>query len=71
VIPAGVGHKRLGGSDDFCVIGGYPPGQNGAINKPGQISREGAEATIRALGLPQSDPVFGNNGPLVKAWAIR
>jgi uncharacterized protein YjlB len=71
VIPAGVGHKRLGGSGDFCVIGGYPPGQNGAITKPGDISREGAEATIRALSLPASDPVFGNEGPLTKAWGIR
>jgi uncharacterized protein YjlB len=71
VIPAGVGHKRLAGSADFCVIGGYPPGQNGGITKPGQISREGAEATIRALGLPQSDPLFGNEGPLIRAWAIR
>ncbi len=70
VIPAGVGHKRLGGSDGFCVVGGYPPGQNGAITRPGEVSLEGAQATIRALSLPGSDPIFGNEGPLIQAWGI-
>jgi uncharacterized protein YjlB len=28
VIPAGVGHRNLGSSDDFLVLGTYPRGQS-------------------------------------------
>lgn len=71
-IPAGVGHKRL--SDrrgGFTVVGGYPPGQSGAITRAGEMPREDAERLIGKLALPQGDPIFGNEGPLVTAWSIR
>ena len=71
-IPAGVGHKRLserrGG---FTVVGGYPPGQNGAITRPGEIDPDKARAMIADLALPRGDPIFGPDGPLIAAWAVR
>jgi uncharacterized protein YjlB len=71
-IPAGVGHKRLserrGG---FTVVGGYPPGQNGAITRPGEYPLAEAQRLIVALALPQADPVSGPKGPLISAWRMR
>ena len=68
VIPAGVGHKRLDASPDFTVVGGYPPGQSGAITRPGDMSLEEAEERIADLALPDTDPVYGRAGPLTARW---
>ncbi len=72
VIPAGVGHKRLSEKrDGFTVVGGYPPRQSGEIARPGDIDRDEARRRIAGLALPASDPVSGNEGPLVAAWRLR
>jgi uncharacterized protein YjlB len=69
VIPAGVAHKNLGASDDFRVIGAYPPGQEPDMccGKPGE--RPQADENIRRVPKPKSDPVFGPSGPLIERWA--
>lgn len=66
ILPAGTGHKNLGSSNDFAVIGAYPPGQHADI----QTSAADAEmlSTIASLPLPRTDPVLGAAGPLVKEW---
>ena len=68
VIPAGVAHRNLGSSDDFRVVGGYPTGQHWdtCYGKPHE--RPGADHRIRAVYLPQCDPVYGTSGPLVERW---
>lgn len=72
VIPAGVGHKRLSEKrGGFTVVGGYPPGQSGAISRPGDLAVSEAERLIAALALPAGDPIFGNEGPLLRAWVLR
>ena len=72
VIPAGVGHKRLSEKrDGFTIVGGYPPGQSGEVLTPGNIARDEALRRIAALALPRADPIFGNDGPLFKAWRLR
>ncbi len=72
VIPAGVGHNRLSEKrGGFTVVGGYPPGQNGTISRPMDMTLEQAERAIGKLALPQGDPIFGNEGPLFAAWHIR
>src|SRR5687767_10212918 len=72
VIPAGVGHKRTSEKHDgFTVVGGYPPGQSGEITKAGDVEVDEARRKIAGLALPKSDPLFGNEGPLLKAWRIR
>lgn len=66
VLPAGTGHKQNSGSDDFRVVGGYPPGQHADIETtaatPGELK------IIASLPLPKSDPVYGSDGPLVSLW---
>jgi uncharacterized protein YjlB len=68
VIPAGVGHKRLSRQPGFLVVGGYPPGQNGAIVGAGDIDLETAIGETMAVPLPASDPVLGTNGGLAEIW---
>lgn len=68
VIPAGVGHKRLNASSDFTIVGGYPPDQNGEITRPGDIGMEEAAERISELALPETDPVYGWQGPVVGHW---
>ena len=63
VLPAGVGHRRLGGDDDLKVIGAYPRGQSHY-----DMKRHGR--AIPRVGLPASDPFYGVDGPLITAWQI-
>jgi uncharacterized protein YjlB len=68
IIPAGVGHKNLGASSDFEVVGAYPPRQNVDMcyGKPGERPR--TDQNIGRLSVPGTDPVFGKAGPLLDHW---
>jgi uncharacterized protein YjlB len=68
VIPAGVGHKNLGASEDFGVVGAYPDGRDWDLltGKPGE--RPQADKNIASLPVPDNDPVFGAQGPLRGIW---
>jgi uncharacterized protein YjlB len=70
VIPAGVGHCNEGSDSEFSVIGAYPRGQE---NYNLRIGEEGERPevleNISNVALPESDPLFGEGGPLVQCWA--
>lgn len=68
IIPAGVSHKNLDQSPDFRVVGAYPRGQSWDMlyGKPGERPR--ADEAIGKVPLPEADPVFGGNGPLMQLW---
>lgn len=68
IIPAGVGHKNLGQSSDFKVVGAYPPDQNVDMNYGKTGERPRVDDNIAQLALPTTDPVFGNAGPLLDHW---
>jgi len=68
-IPAGVGHKNCGSSDDFCVVGGYPEGQSPDMNYARADERKRALRAIGRVPLPEADPFFGPEGPLLRHWA--
>ena len=68
VIPAGVAHKRLDSSGDFGVIGAYPPGQSPDMCYGVQGERPGSDERIARVSDPQTDPVFGGDGPLLELW---
>jgi uncharacterized protein YjlB len=70
ILPAGTGHKRLSASDDFLVVGAYPPtGTYDLCTKSEDHSR--AKLTIPKVPRPQTDPVYGPSGPLMELWPVR
>ena len=53
VIAAGVGHKNLGASADFGVVGAYPPGQDWDLCESDEGNRA---AVIAKVAKPPTDP---------------
>jgi uncharacterized protein YjlB len=69
VLPAGTGHQKLIGSDDFLVVGGYPPaGTYDLCRGDNPAERDRALTSIPNVPVPDSDPVYGKDGPLPKLW---
>ncbi|WP_027525229.1 cupin domain-containing protein [Bradyrhizobium sp. Ec3.3] len=68
ILPAGTGHQCISASDDFCVIGAYPPGSKMEVTRPTPENHAKALKTIPRVELPPSDPVMGKQGPLMRLW---
>ena len=64
VLPAGVGHRNLGASDDLLVVGAYPAGQSPTEyrGRPGEHGL--AVPRITQLPDPAREPVRGLDWPL-------
>jgi uncharacterized protein YjlB len=70
VLPAGTGHRRLRSSENLVIIGAYPSGQEDYdICRHKNDCSGDVAATIAAVPLPQSDPIYGLTGPLLQQWA--
>jgi uncharacterized protein YjlB len=61
VLPAGVGHRRIGDDSGLKVIGAYPRGQSDFDMKREGHARPNAP-------LPKTDPFYGEGGPVVRIW---
>jgi uncharacterized protein YjlB len=68
VLPAGTGHQCIFSSRDFCVIGAYPPGPPMDLQRPTPENHAKALQTIPLVAVPNTDPVLGEHGGLVKLW---
>ena len=68
ILPAGTGHQLISASDDFCVVGAYPPGPPMDLVRPTPEAHAKAMKTIPLVAVPRTDPVMGANGPLVRLW---
>jgi uncharacterized protein YjlB len=68
ILPAGTGHHCLEASDDFLVVGAYPP--TGTYDECRGSAAEHARAikTIPRVARPRKDPVYGAGGPLLRLW---
>jgi len=68
IVPAGVGHQCRWADPGLVVVGAYPP--NGEYNLCRSSKADHAQAlkTIPHVPLPETDPVFGAHGPLVRLW---
>lgn len=69
VLPAGTAHMNLGHSADYLIVGAYPPGRSADMCYGKEDERPQADREISALPLPHTDPVFGEEGPLLEAWS--
>lgn len=68
VLPAGTGHKRIKGSANLLVIGTYPPGQEDNDICKSRTECMNADAMTAGVGVPETDPFYGADGPLLSLW---
>lgn len=68
IIPAGVSHRKVDEADGFSCLGAYPQGQQYDMNYGKKGERPKADENIKRVPLPENDPLYGNDGPLVKNW---
>lgn len=71
IIPAGVAHKKVDEDDGFSCLGAYPQGQEYDMNYGKKDERPGTDENIRDVLLPENDPLYGHDGPLIKNWSPR
>lgn len=69
VLPAGTGHRRIRAAPDFLVVGAYPKGQERPDEYVDLANCGNYRNRLRAVPLPEADPLYGRNGPLIRAWA--
>ncbi|WP_226658726.1 cupin domain-containing protein [Guptibacillus hwajinpoensis] len=71
VIPAGVGHKREQASSEFLVVGAYPNGRQHDLKTGKRDERPTVLENIQHVPIPETDPVYGVDGPLIQSWKKR
>ena len=68
LLPAGTGHQCLWASPDLMVIGTYPPEGHYDLCRGSKAEHAKALQSIPKVPPPKSDPVYGENGLLLKLW---
>lgn len=68
LLPAGTGHQCLWHSSDLMVIGAYPKSGRYDLCRGSKSEHAKALQTISRMPLPDADPVFGKDGPLMRLW---
>jgi uncharacterized protein YjlB len=68
VLPAGVAHKSIETSPDFKVVGAYADGRAYDMKRGKPDEPQACEQEIAQVPLPNADPVFGADGPLLQHW---
>jgi uncharacterized protein YjlB len=68
ILPAGTGHQCLAASKSFLAVGAYPPAGTYDECRPTVEEHERGQKSVRRVGRPRKDPVFGADGPLLEIW---
>lgn len=69
VLPAGTGHKRVSSSADFQIVGAYPKEMDYNTHTSDSTDRPLVLEEIQSVPLPETDPLFGEKGPLLDHWS--
>jgi uncharacterized protein YjlB len=67
ILPSGTGHQCLKASNDFLVVGAYPPTGRFDICTTTE-DRKKSLVTIPKVAAPRKDPVYGTKGQLTRTW---
>jgi uncharacterized protein YjlB len=70
VLPAGTGHQLITQTQELVVIGAYPPSGKYDLCRGSKAERDKALTSIPHVPAPPTDPVFGENGPLIALWRV-
>ena len=70
VLPAGIGHQCLSNSNDLMVIGAYPKTGHYNLCRDSKGEHDKALDTIPLVPIPDTDPVFGKEGSLLRLWPV-
>jgi uncharacterized protein YjlB len=68
ILPAGVGHHAVSAHTDYEMVGGYPLGRAWDMRMGVAEERDEVLANLSNVDLPESDPVFGAQGPVLTSW---
>jgi uncharacterized protein YjlB len=70
ILPAGTGHQCLTQTPTLVVIGAYPPSGKYNLCRGSKSDHAKALVSIPKVPPPESDPVFGPQGPLLALWRV-
>jgi uncharacterized protein YjlB len=70
VLPAGTGHQCIWAAPELVVVGAYPKTGKYDLCRGSQVERVKALNSIPKVPLPETDPVHGEDGPLVALWRV-
>jgi uncharacterized protein YjlB len=68
ILPAGTGHQLVTQTHELVVIGAYPPSGKFDLCRGSKAEHTKALARIAKVPAPETDPVFGEDGPLIALW---
>src|SRR5262249_40627551 len=68
VLPAGTGHQCLWASPELVVVGAYPRTGRYGLCRGSKAEHDKALVSIPKVPMPQTDPVYGDDGPLRRLW---
>lgn len=68
ILPAGTGHQLVKQTQELVVIGAYPPSGKFDLCRGSKAEHDKALPRIAKVPVPETDPVFGQDGPLIALW---
>jgi uncharacterized protein YjlB len=68
ILPAGTGHQCFWASDDFLVVGAYPPTGTYDVCRTLPEEHDKAVKSVPKVPQPRKDPVYGPDGMLWRLW---
>ncbi|OPB00864.1 cupin [Pseudomonas fluorescens] len=69
LLPVGTGHRNISASENFLVVGAYPPGQHADICR--EAPSQAQLARIKQLPFPDQSPVKGDDETYRGLWIGR